>query len=222
MAKKQTRKDQGGQPAINRPPRAQPKLKGARALERAARVEPASLADWRAWLSANHGQAQGVWLVYVKQSTGQAPFTDGEAVDEALCFGWIDSLPRKLDERRTMLYFAPRKRGSPWSAVNKAKIERLIASNRMRAPGLAKIEAAKADGSWTLLDAIERLEEPPDLVTALDAQPQARARWRAFPSSARKGALWIIASAKTPGTRAARIARCVLLAAQGKRLGQDR
>jgi uncharacterized protein YdeI (YjbR/CyaY-like superfamily) len=180
------------------------------------------LADWRAWLAANHTQRQGVWLVYLKQSSGDATFTDGDAVDEALCFGWIDSLPRKLDDRRTMLYFSPRKTGSPWSAVNKRKIEALEASGRMTSIGRAKIDAAKADGSWSLLDAIERLEEPADLTAALAKSVAAAKNWSAFPPSARKGALWIIASSKTEATRAKRIAQCVRLAIMNERLGQFR
>ncbi len=210
-------------PAIAKPAvsAAPARAKGS-VLEQVERIEPANIAAWRAWLHANHARTSGVWLVYFKQSSGLHTFTDGDAIDEALCFGWIDSLPRKLDERRTMLYFSPRKAKTGWSAVNKRKIEALEASGRMTPIGRAKIDAAKADGSWAALDAIERLEEPAELTAALRKAPLALKHWQAFPPSARKGALTIIASAKTDATREKRIAECVRLAAMNERLGQYR
>lgn len=189
--------------------------------DRFARVEASSLADWRAWLAANHGQADSIWLVVTKASAGGA-FTLSDAVDQALCFGWIDSLPRKLDATRTMLLFSPRKPGSGWSAVNKAKVERLVASGEMAAPGLAKIAAAKADGSWARLDAVDALQEPADLATALDASHRARAAWDGFPPSAQRGILEWIGNAKTAPTRARRIAETVEKAARGERVLQWR
>jgi uncharacterized protein YdeI (YjbR/CyaY-like superfamily) len=138
-------------------------------------------------------------------------------VDEALCFGWIDSLPRRLDADRSMLLLSPRKPGSGWSKVNKDKVARLTADGRMAPAGLAKVEAAKADGSWARLDAVDALAEPDDLVAALDADPAARANFDAFPRSSRRGILEWIVNAKRPETRAARIATTVALASENRK-----
>jgi uncharacterized protein YdeI (YjbR/CyaY-like superfamily) len=121
-------------------------------------------------------------------------------VEEGLCFGWVDSKPDKLDALRTMLYFAPRKVGSAWSRPNKQRIERLLAVGQMHPAGQAKIDAARADGSWTLLDAVEDLVIPADLGAALDRPPEARQPFEAFPRSAKRGILEWIAQAKRPET----------------------
>jgi uncharacterized protein YdeI (YjbR/CyaY-like superfamily) len=172
--------------------------------------------EWRRWLAANHTVAPGVWLVTFKPSTGKPRPTYDEVVEEALCFGWIDSVAGTVDDERTMLLITPRKRGSPWSKLNKARIEQLIANGLMTAAGLAKIEAAKADGSWTLYDAIEALEVPPDLSEALDRDPAARRGFDAFSPSNKKQVLWWVASAKRGATRADRIATLVANAAEGR------
>ena len=106
-----------------------------------------------------------------------------ESVEQALCFGWVDSKGRSLDAERTMLWFAPRKRGSGWARTNKERIERLTAAGLMAPAGHAVIEAAKADGSWTLLDDVENLVVPDDLAAAFAAHPPAREHWDAFPRS---------------------------------------
>ena len=116
-------------------------------------VEPRE--QWRSWLATNHRRTDGVWLVTWKKHTGRPAPTYGEGVEEALCFGWVDSLPRRLDDDRTMLWYAPRKRGSGWSRPNKERIERLEAAGLMTDAGRAVIEAAKSDGSWTRLDDVE-------------------------------------------------------------------
>lgn len=183
--------------------------------------EPDSREEWRAWLEAHHDTEKGVWLVLCKKSAGPVNLTGDDAVEEALCFGWIDSRPRKLDNARSMLYFAPRKPGSGWSAVNKARIERMEAAGRMAPAGQAKIDAAKADGSWTLLDAVDALEEPSDLEAALE-ETGARAQWDAFPRSAKRGILEWIAQAKTAATRERRVRETATLAARGERANQWR
>lgn len=180
-------------------------------------LEPEDRAGWRRWLEAHHASARRVWLVYRKPRSGRVNLTYDDAVEEALCFGWIDSLPRKLDEARFKQLFTPRKAGSMWSAVNKERLERLLARGIMAAPGLAKIEAAKRDGSWEIGDASERLEVPDDLARALAATPPARERWDAFAPSARRGILWWIASAKTAPTREQRVRETARLAALGLR-----
>jgi uncharacterized protein YdeI (YjbR/CyaY-like superfamily) len=186
------------------------------------RVEPSSRAEWRAWLEANHVRAEGVWLVMPKKGAGLEGVTLSDAVDEALCFGWVDSLPRKLDERRSMLLISPRKAGSNWSAVNKAKIARMIAAGRMHAAGTAKVEAAKADGTWVALDRVEALEVPEDLAAAFANMPPSATNWEAFPRSAKRGILEWILNARTPATRARRIGETARLAAEGKRANQWR
>ena len=136
-------------------------------------VHPLSRQEWRAWLIDNHIRTEGVWLVMYKKATGKPRVDYEEAVEEALCVGWIDSKGNRLDDERTLLWFAPRQPGSGWSKPNKDRIERLMAAGLMLPAGLAKIEAAQQDGSWTVLDSVERLEVPPDLQAAFDAHPPA-------------------------------------------------
>jgi uncharacterized protein YdeI (YjbR/CyaY-like superfamily) len=185
-------------------------------------VHPLTRAEWRAWLEANHARADGVWLVSYKKATGKPAVTYDESVEEALCFGWVDSKGGKLDDERTMLYFAPRKGRSGWSRPNKGRVERMLAAGLMTPAGLAKIEAAKADGSWSLLDEVEDLVIPPDLGAALDGYPAARANFEAFPRSARRGILEWIVQAKTPATRAKRVAETAALAEENQRANQWR
>jgi uncharacterized protein YdeI (YjbR/CyaY-like superfamily) len=183
-------------------------------------IHPASRAEWRRWLEQNHTRNEGVWLISFKKAAGKARVEYDEAVEEALCFGWIDSKGNKLDEERTMLWFAPRRPRTGWSAPNKRRIEALIADGRMAPAGLAKIEAAKQDGSWSALDAVEALEIPPDLMQALAANPTAQHYFDAFPRSAKRAILAWIANAKKPETRASRINETVRLAAENVRANQ--
>lgn len=177
--------------------------------------EPKSRADWRRWLRTNHAKAPGVWLVFLKGADRQLTYAD--SVEEALCYGWIDSTMRPIDDRRYRQMFTPRKKKSTWSALNKRRIEALIAAGRMAAPGLAKIEAAKADGSWTALDAVESLVVPPDLARALASNRKAKAFFEASAPSSRKGALHWINNVKSAELRAKRIAHVVSQAAKGLR-----
>ena len=149
-------------------------------------VHPLTRAEWRSWLEQNWTRTEGIWLVSYKKDTGKPRFEYDEAVEEALCFGWVDSKPNKLDDERSLLWFAPRKRGTGWSKPNKERVERLIAQGLMAPPGLAKIEAAKQDGSWTALDAVEALEIPPDLAEALASYPSAATNFDAFPRSVKR------------------------------------
>jgi len=161
-------------------------------------------------------------MISYKQATGKPRVEYAESVEEALCFGWVDSKGNKLDDERSMLWFAPRKRGSGWARPNKERIERLIAAGLMAPAGLAKIDAAKADGTWTLLDSVENLEVPDDLATALDRFSAARANFEAFPRSARRGILEWIVQAKTAATRAKRIEDTARLAQEHQRANQWR
>lgn len=188
------------------------------ALDDAPLFEPADRAEWRAWLEANHATVRGVWFVSWRTRSGRRPAVDYEAaIEEALCFGWVDGTSGTLDEERGKLYFAPRKARSPWAASNKARVERLIADGRMMPAGLAAIERAKANGSWTVLDGSERLEVPDDLAAALAARPPAAANFAAFPPSTRKGLIGWVALAQRPETRAARIAKVAAAAERNER-----
>jgi uncharacterized protein YdeI (YjbR/CyaY-like superfamily) len=188
-------------------------------IDDAPLVQADERAAWRAWLEANHATETGAWLVTWRR--GHGPVLDyGEAVEEALCFGWVDSRGGKLDERRTKLYFSPRKPKSPWSASNKERVQRLIASGLMRPAGLAAIARAKENGSWSILDEVEQGIVPPDLAAAFDANPPAAERFGAFPWSARREILVWIASAKRAETRAARITETAVRAARNERATQ--
>jgi uncharacterized protein YdeI (YjbR/CyaY-like superfamily) len=185
-------------------------------------IHPLSRGQWRAWLLANHQQTTGVWLISYKKGTGQPRFDYEESVEEALCFGWIDSKPRALDEERSMLWFAPRKRGTGWSRPNKERIARLQAAGLMHPAGQAKVEAAQADGSWSILDAVEALYIPPDLAAALAALPPAEQNFLVFPRSVKRGILeWIQMSRRAP-TRQARINETARLASVNERANQWR
>lgn len=189
-------------------------------LDDAERVHPETTAEWWAWLEANAGTVDGVWLVSWRKAAGRPAMTYDEAVTEALAFGWVDSVPRKLDEERTMLWYAPRKPGSAWSRPNKERVARLEAEGRMASAGAVAVASAKADGSWSKLDDVEDLVVPPDLAEAFVAHPPAAEQWEAFPRSAKRGILEWIVQAKKPETRATRVAETAEKAARGERANQ--
>ncbi len=190
--------------------------------EPANSIQPKSRAEWRAWLEQHHRQTEGVWVISYKKHTGQLRLEYDEAVEEALCFGWIDSKANKLDEQRSMLWFAPRRPGSGWSGSNKERVERMIAAGLMTAAGLEKIKAAQQDGSWNALDAVETLEVPPDLEQALASYSSARQNFEAFPRSVKRGILEWISTAKKAETRAKRIEETARLAQDNIRANQWR
>lgn len=183
-------------------------------------VHPATREEWRAWLAVNHARPDGVWLVSYKKAAGKPGVDYEAAVEEALCFGWIDSKGGRVDDERSMLWMAPRKPRTGWSRLNKERVERLEAAGRIEPPGMAKIAAAREDGSWTLLDSSEALEVPADLEDALAAWPDAARHFHAFPPSARKMILQWIGLAKKPETRAARIDRTARLASENIRANE--
>jgi uncharacterized protein YdeI (YjbR/CyaY-like superfamily) len=185
-------------------------------------VHPKTRAEWRAWLAAHHERDSGVWMISYKKATGKPFVPYDDAVEEALCFGWVDSKPNKLDDARSMLWFAPRKGGSGWSTPNKERVERMIAAGLMTAAGLAKVDAAKKDGTWTMLDGVESLEIPADLAKALKSFAAAAANFDTFPRSAKRGILEWILQAKKPETRAKRIDETARLAAENIRANQWR
>jgi len=180
------------------------------------RVEFNDRQAWRAWLAGHHASWTGVWLVTFKKSSGKAMLSYDAAVEEALCFGWIDSTSNAVDEERAMLLYTPRKAGSGWSRPNKARIERLVAAELMMPAGQAKIDDARADGSWMLLDAVEDMIVPKDLAAALAANESAQHGFEAFAKSVKKQLLQWVYTAKRPETRARRIETIVEAAVEGR------
>ncbi len=192
-------------------------------LDEYKEVVPANRKAWRQWLAKHHAKSPGVWLVLEKKgSRNPERLMLDEAVEEALCYGWIDSVPRKRDEASYLLLMTPRKSGSEWSAINKRRVRKLIDARLMTKHGLAKIEAAQHDGSWSKLDASDRLEVPADLHKAFAKHKTARKNFDAFPPGVRKNILAWIHSAKREETRAKRIAETVAKAAENVRANQWR
>jgi uncharacterized protein YdeI (YjbR/CyaY-like superfamily) len=177
---------------------------------------------WRTWLEKHQAKAEKVWLIIFKKDSGIPSITYKQAVEEALCFGWIDSKPNKRDENSYYQFFAKRKPKSVWSAVNKKKVEELIRDGRMTAAGLAAIETAKKNGAWNSIDAVEAMEMPDDFAKALAKNKKAKTFFEAFPPGSRKIILGWIASAKQPETRRKRIEESVTLAAQNIRANHYR
>ena len=166
---------------------------------------PPSRAEWRTWLSAEADRSDGLWLVYRKKSS----LLDGplyhELVEESLCFGWIDSVTKRVDDDRLIQWFSPRRKGGIWSALNKERIERLKSQGLMSERGQRVIDAAMSDGSWSQHDDVEALVVHEDLQEALDAAPIAGDAWEALSSSTKKQHLWQVYSAKRAQTRSTRI-----------------
>jgi len=177
-------------------------------------------AEWRAWLERNHDKKKEIWLAYFKKHTGKTSLKYEEALEEALCFGWIDSTVNRLDAERYMQKWTPRNEKSIWSASNKARVKKLIAAGLMAEPGLAKVRAAKRNGSWTKLDKIDLREEvPQDLLDALALRPGIKAKFDRMAPSQKKLYSWWIESAKRPETRARRISETLKRVDAGRRAG---
>lgn len=179
-------------------------------------------AEWHAWLKANHTRSGAVWLRIAKKGAGASP-SYAEALDAALTFGWIDSQKRKLDERAWAQRFGPRTAKSPWSKVNVAKAEALIASGTMAAAGLAEVERAKRDGRWArAYDGPRNAQVPPDLSAALAKNQRAKAFFEALDSANRFAILYRVGEAKKPETRADRIQKFVAMCAKHETLHPER
>jgi uncharacterized protein YdeI (YjbR/CyaY-like superfamily) len=181
------------------------------------RVEVNSRAEWRAWLEANHSTSGTIWLVRWKKSVGEKYIPYDEMVEEALCFGWIDSVQYPLDEQRALLRMSPRRKGSGWSKLNKDRVKRLTRAGLMTPAGLAAVNAAKKDGSWMRHNKIEAMGVPADLGDALARAANATTNFAAFPPSAKRGLLAWLAQAKRPETRARRLQEIVKKAATSRR-----
>lgn len=181
------------------------------------RIEPADREEWRAWLERHHASAKGAWVAVGKRGNPVTALMYEDAVEEALCFGWIDSTVNRLDEHRFLELFTPRKPTSGWARSNKERVARLIEQGQMTPAGLAAIETAKANGSWDYYDQIEALTVPDDLRDALAARPGATETFASWSASKRQQALHSVASAKRPETRARRIESVATAAAEDRR-----
>ncbi len=175
---------------------------------------------WRRWLQKNSAKEKAVWLILYRKASATKSVSYDEAVEEALCFGWIDSKPNKRDAESWFQFFAQRKPGSNWSAINKERVKKLTAQGLMTPQGMAAVETAKKNGAWTALDNVDALVLPDELKKALTANKTAAAHFEAFPPSAKKGILEWINNAKRSETQAKRIAETVTLAAKNERANQ--
>jgi uncharacterized protein YdeI (YjbR/CyaY-like superfamily) len=177
-------------------------------------------AEWRAWLKENQATASEAWLIHYKKHTGKPGLSLEEAVEEALCFGWIDSTLKPIDDEKYALRYSPRKRGSVWSEVNKRRVRKLIKQRRMTEAGLATVKEAKANGEWRAATLREDTTNiPSDLKQALQANPQAQRNFDRLAASHKRQYIYWITSAKTDKTRQQRIQEIVRLVMESEKLG---
>jgi uncharacterized protein YdeI (YjbR/CyaY-like superfamily) len=177
-------------------------------------------AKWRRWLEKNHEQTESVWLVLVKKGATRKGISYVEAVEEALCFGWIDSSPNRLDDERFKIHMSPRKPNSVWARSNKERVRRLIEQGVMTPAGMEKIEAAKRNGSWDIIEEVDALKVPEELEKALLSHPPAKASFESFIPSYRKQAIYWVLSAKRPETKAKRAEEIARSAARNEKVNQ--
>jgi uncharacterized protein YdeI (YjbR/CyaY-like superfamily) len=169
------------------------------------------------WLKKHHASSDGLWLRIAKRGAEEASVTYPEAVELALCWGWIDGQKKGLDDQHFLQRFTPRRPRSIWSRINVDKAEALIAAGRMQPPGLAQVEAAKADGRWAqAYDGARTSTVPEDLAAALDAEPKAKAFFATLNATNRYAVLWRVQTAAKAETRARRIAQLVAMLASGE------
>ena len=175
---------------------------------------PASQQEWRKWLEKHHQSKQSVWLVQYKKKANKPSISWEESVDEALCFGWIDSIRKTLDEEKYIQFFSKRKPAGNWSKINKEKIQQLTEKGRMAQAGLDSVERARQNGSWTILDNVEELIIPKDLAKAFRTEKGSKDYFLSLSKSVKKSMLQWIVLAKRPETRQNRINEIAILAAQ--------
>ena len=178
-------------------------------------------AEWRAWLAAHHNNETEVWLVYYRKKTGKSSVKYGASVEEALCFGWVDSIIKKLDDTKYARKFTPRKDSSKWSTSNKKRVEKLMRDGLMTEYGLIKVDAAKRCGSWD--NPVQKPEltydMPAEFADALRENKRAQETYAHLAQTYQKQYLGWIETAKRPETREKRIRESILLLAEGKKLG---
>ena len=177
--------------------------------------------EWRTWLERNHASEKGIWLVFYKVKAKKESIKYEEAVEEALCFGWIDSVVRRIDDERHMQKYTPRRVRGNWSATNKARVEKLVKEGLMTKFGLEVIKIAKQNGSWERFDSIDiRLGAPKEFRDALERHDSAKRRFENLPPSGKRQFLWWIDSAKRNETKEKRIKETIRLLLENKRLGE--
>ncbi|MFD1769886.1 YdeI/OmpD-associated family protein [Sphingobacterium suaedae] len=177
---------------------------------------PKTKSAWRTWLIENHEKKNAIWVVLFKKKSNQPTISWSDAVEEALCFGWIDSIKKTVDEDRSIQFFSKRKPKGTWSKINKQRIQQLMETGRMFPAGLASVETAKQNGSWSILDDVEELIVPPDLEGALKKSGEAEAYFLSQSRSKRKMLLHWVILAKRPETRRKRVDEIANCAAEGK------
>jgi uncharacterized protein YdeI (YjbR/CyaY-like superfamily) len=183
---------------------------------------PESRSAWRQWLAENGDRPEGLWVVYRKKSSAlEGPLYE-DLVEEALCFGWIDSQARRLDDERRIQRFSPRRKGGLWSALIKQRVERLIDHGLMTSAGQRVIDSALADGSWSQADDVDALVIPLDLAVAFNSARPARDTYESLPDSTKKQHLWWIQSAKRASTRSTRIDELIGRLSEGGLSGDAR
>jgi uncharacterized protein YdeI (YjbR/CyaY-like superfamily) len=177
----------------------------------------ASAAEWEAWLEANHGTSDGVWVKIAKKGSGIDSVRYPEVLDTAICFGWIDARREALDDVYFLQRFTPRRARSPWSRLNRDKAERLISEGRMRTAGLAEVQRARADGRWDAAYESQRtMSVPDDLARELATRPAAKAFFEQLSSQNRYAILYRLNDAKRPETRARRLEKFVAMLEAGE------
>ena len=180
-------------------------------------VQPSSRKAWRAWLTTHHASSSGIWLVLAKKHTGLPTVSYNDAVEEALCFGWIDGLMHPVDDTFYKQRFTPRKPKSRWVASNKARVEKMIAAGLMTGAGMKMVELAKSSGTWDAFAAVDAMTLPPDFTRALEEASGARKGFDAYTPGVKKQCLYYLNDAKRPETRAKRIAMIVEAAVTGRK-----
>jgi uncharacterized protein YdeI (YjbR/CyaY-like superfamily) len=171
---------------------------------------------WRKWLEKNHSVSEGVWLIYYRKSSPKSRVEYADAVEEALCYGWIDSTFNPIDEEKFMQLFTPRKPKSGWSKLNKERIERLINEGLMMPPGMERIEAAKKNGTWEKLDHIESFTIPPELKKAFVANKKAKKFFETLGKTNKKYILYYVSGVKSEEKKAKRIEEIIAAANEGR------
>lgn len=178
----------------------------------------ASQKDWAKWLDKEHAESDGVWIKFAKKASGIPSVDYAQALDVALCYGWIDGQLKRVDDTYYVQKFTPRRARSKWSKVNIGKVEKLIAEGKMKPAGQAQVDAAKADGRWdAAYDSPSTATVPPDLQAALDKKPSARRTFETLSSSQRYSILYSVQDAKRPETRERRIQKFVDMLARGEK-----
>jgi uncharacterized protein YdeI (YjbR/CyaY-like superfamily) len=184
-------------------------------------LELNSISEWREWLAENHDSVTEIWLVFYKKASGFPTLKYKQTLDEALCYGWVDSIIKKIDEQRYVRKFTPRRDDSKWSLVNKTRVEELIAEGSMTKHGLDKVEAGKKSGAWDNPGTKPEIdfEIPDELAEALEENPEAAQFFASLAKTYRKQYIGWIATAKRPETRVRRTSEAIKLLSEGKKLG---